>query len=1063
MLFRFILIVGILVLQLGTAAHAQIESEAPNEDLFEHLQFRNIGPFRGGRSAAVTGVRGKPMLYYMGAAGGGVWQTEDGGSSWENISDGFFGGSIGAVAVAPSDPNVIYVGGGEKTVRGNVSHGYGMWKSYDAGKTWKHIGLADSRRIPRIRIHPNNADVVYAAVLGHLFGPNQERGVYRSVDGGENWERVLFVNEEVGAVDLVIDPGNPRVLYATTWRVRRTPYSLESGGEGSGIWKSVDGGATWQDITRNEGLPQDELVGICGITVSPVDSDRVWASVEAKGGGLFRSDDAGATWKRINQERKLRQRAWYYSRIYAGPDNVDEIYVLNVRFWRSIDGGKSFSSIGTPHGDHHDLWLDPDDPKRMVIGDDGGAQVTYNRGKSWSTYMNQPTSQFYRVTTDDHFPYRIYGAQQDNSTVRILHRGQRGGIGDRDWEPTAGGESGHIAPDPENPEIVYGGSYGGYLSRINHETGERRNIHIWPDNPLGHGAGDGKFRFQWNFPLQFSIHDSKTLYAAANVLFKTNDGGGTWTQISDDLTRNDAAKLGPSGGPITKDNTGVEYYCTIFALAESIQEKDVIWAGSDDGLLHITRDGGKSWEDITPDGMPEWMQINCIEAHPTEPGGLYVAGTRYKLDDFKPYLYKTVDYGQNWERIDTGIDRKHFTRAIRADQHRQGLLYAGTESGLYVSFNDGKSWESFQCNLPTVPITDIAIKDKDLIVATQGRSFWVLDDTSLIHDWNEEQKSESLKLFAPRPTLRMRGGGGGNATSGTNVHNGVKFNFWIKEKSDDQDARFVISDSNGQPIAVFESKNKKTDPGDESNEADDENSNAELNEELQDLKPRDLKTKTGLNSITWNMRIDGAKSFDGMVLWGGGLAGPQVVPGTYAAKLQIGDEESECEFEIIDDPRSSASADDLQAQFEFLVGIRDKLTQTHQAIAKLRDATKQLKTLKRRLGDDEQYEEIVETTQEIIKRMAEIEKKLYQTQNQSPQDPLNFPIRLNNRLSALVNVVSMGNNPPTEQAGQVRDELIDEIDEQLESLSEIFDTQIPDLNKAVLGAKVPAIWIQDED
>lgn len=1078
MLSHRFLIVGFLLIAFSNlpSADAQTEETSPNQVLFDHLKFRNIGPFRGGRSAAVTGVRGKPMLYYMGAAGGGVWRTEDGGSSWENMSDGFFGGSIGAVAVAPSDPNVIYVGGGEKTVRGNVSHGYGMWKSYDAGKTWTHIGLADSRRIPRVRIHPNNPDVVYAAVLGHLFGPNQERGVYRSVDGGKNWERVLFVNEEVGAVDLIIAPGNPRVLYATTWRIKRTPYSLESGGEGSGIWKSVDGGETWKDITRNDGLPQDDMIGICGVTVSPVDSNRVWASVEAKGGGLFRSDDAGETWKRINQERKLRQRAWYYSRIYAGPDNIDEIYVLNVRFWRSIDGGKSFSSIRTPHGDHHDLWLDPDDPKRMVIGDDGGAQVTYNRGKSWSTYLNQPTSQFYRVTTDNHFPYRIYGAQQDNSTVRISHRGQRGGIGERDWEPTAGGESGHIAPDPENPEIVYGGSYGGYLSRINHETGERRNVHIWPDNPLGHGAGDGKFRFQWNFPLQFSIHDSKTLYAAANVLFKTTDGGSSWTQISEDLTRNDAAKLGPSGGPITKDNTGVEYYCTIFALAESIQEKDVIWAGSDDGLLHITRDGGESWEDVTPDGMPEWMQINCIEAHPTEPGGLYVAGTRYKLDDFKPYLYKTTDYGKSWERIDTGIDRKHFTRAIRADQNRAGLLYAGTESGLYISFNDGATWESFQCNLPTVPITDLAIKDNDLIVATQGRSFWVLDDTSLVQGWNEEQQNESLKLFAPGPTLRMRGGGGGNATTGQNIHNGVKLKFWVKEIAEDQNVSLVISGSDGQPIAMFQSKKKKEESKEdtdaeskeegaeeESNDEGEKDSDAEPDEELEDLKPRDLKTETGLNSITWDMRLDGAKSFDGIVLWGGGLSGPQVVPGTYSAKLKIGDAESECEFEIVSDPRGAASEEDLQAQFDYLVGVRDKLTQTHLAIKKLRDATKQLKTLTKRLGDEEDYKQLVDSAKEIVKKFGVIEKKLYQTQNQSPQDPLNFPIRLNNRLSALVSVVSMGDNAPTQQALEVRDELIGEIDEQLESLAGIFESEIPDLNAAVLKAKIPAIWIEDED
>lgn len=709
-------------------AHSIVSGqEDAHQMLNDATDFRSIGPFRGGRSAAVTGVRGKPMLYYQGAAGGGVWKTTDGGSSWGNISDGYFGGSVGAIEVAPSDPNIIYVGGGEVTVRGNVSHGYGMWKSYDGGQTWAQSGLPDSRRIPRIRVHPTDPDIVYAAVLGHLHGPNQERGVYRSRDGGTTWERILFASEEAGAVDLVIDPNNPRVLYASMWKINRTPYSLESGGEGSGIWKSTDGGDTWTEISQNKGLPKGPL-GISGIAVSPVDSNRVWAIVEAPEGGLFRSDDAGKNWKRINDERKLRQRAWYYTRVYAGPKNVDEVYVLNVRFWRSTDGGATFNSISTPHGDHHDLWIAPEDPDRMAIADDGGAQVSYSRGKTWSTYMNQPTAQFYRVTTDNHFPYRIYGAQQDNSTVRILHRSDRGSIGERDWEPTAGGESGHIAPDPVNPDIVYGGSYGGFLTRIDHRTGERRNIHIWPDNPMGHGAGDGKFRFQWNFPIFFSQHHPGTLFAAGNVLFKTEDEGASWQQVSPDLTRNDSSKLGSSGGPITQDNTSVEYFCTIFAAVESLHEPDVIWAGSDDGLLHITRDGGKNWSNVTPPDMPEWMQINSIEPHPTEKGGLYVAGTRYKSDDFKPYLYKTTDYGATWTQINKGIDRKHFTRVIRADPVRQGLLFAGTESGLYVSVDDGENWTLFQCNLPVVPITDMTFKNDDLVVATQGRSFWVLDD-----------------------------------------------------------------------------------------------------------------------------------------------------------------------------------------------------------------------------------------------------------------------------------------------------------------------------------------------
>ena len=592
----------------------------------------------------------------------------------------------------------------------------------DGGKTWKSIGLDDSRRIPRIVVHPRDANVVYVAALGHLHGPNQQRGVFRTTDGGKTWKRILFAGEEAGAFDLILDPNNPRVVYASTWNIRRTPYSLESGGAESTLWKSTDGGDNWQDIGNRPGLPKGTK-GVIGVAVSPVDSNRVWAIVEAKDGGVFRSDNGAKTFRRINQDRNLRQRAWYYTRIYAGPTNIDEVYVLNVAFWRSKDGGANFSSIRTPHGDHHDLWIDPLDSKRMIVADDGGGQVTFNRGRTWSTYLNQPTAQFYRVTTDNHFPYRVYGAQQDNSTVRISNRGARGAITERDWEPTAGGESGHIAVDPRDNDIVYGGSYGGLLTRKNHRNGQTRNIHVWPDNPMGSGAGANKYRFQWNFPIFFSPHNPKRLYTAAQCLFVTENEGQNWIRLSEDLTRNDKTKLGPSGGPITKDNTSVEYYGTIFAALECPHEEGVLWTGSDDGLIHISRDGGKKWTNVTPPDLPEWSQINSIEAHPTKKGGLYVAATRYKLDDFKPYLYKTTDYGKSWTKIVKGINNKHFTRAVRADPRRAGLLYAGTESGMYVSFDDGANWDAFQMNLPVVPITDLAVKNDDLIVATQGRSF----------------------------------------------------------------------------------------------------------------------------------------------------------------------------------------------------------------------------------------------------------------------------------------------------------------------------------------------------
>ncbi|NET34642.1 MAG: glycosyl hydrolase, partial [Cyanothece sp. SIO1E1] len=659
---------GLILLALTTfslsPAQAQQEKDikkAPTggfaEALYNSTEWRSIGPFRGGRASTATGVPGKPNLYYMGATGGGVWRTKDGGQTWENISDGYFGGSIGAVAVSEYDPNVIYVGGGEVTVRGNVSHGYGMYKTVDAGKTWKHIGLPNSKHIPRVRIHPKNPDLVYAAVLGDLFKSSEERGVYRSKDGGDTWEKILFANADAGAVELVLDPNNPRIIFAATWRVRRTPYSLESGGEGSALWKSTDGGDTWTNISNNKGMPKGAL-GIIGVTVSPVNSDRVFAIIENQKGGVFRSDDGGDTWAKVNESRSLRQRAWYYSKIHADTQDEDIVYVMNVSYHKSTDGGRTFKASNAPHGDHHDLWIAPEDNQRMVIADDGGAQVSFDGGENWSTYYNQPTAQFYRVVTDDHFPYRIYGAQQDNSTVRIAHRTDGGSIGERDWEPTAGGESAHLAIDPTNNDIVFGGSYGGFLTRVNHATKQRQAINVWPDNPMGYGAVGMRYRFQWNFPIFFSPHDPRKLYTASNQLHMSKNGGQSWELISPDLTLNDTSLMQSSGGPITKDNTGVEYYCTIFAACESPYEKDLLWVGSDDGLVHVSKDGGENWSNVTPKGMPEYMMINSVDPDPFTKGGAYIAGTRYKLGDYTPYLYRTKDYGKTWKLITKGIEHR---------------------------------------------------------------------------------------------------------------------------------------------------------------------------------------------------------------------------------------------------------------------------------------------------------------------------------------------------------------------------------------------------------------------
>lgn len=1010
-----------------------------NKSLYEGMEWRNIGPFRGGRSAAVTGVKGKPNLYYMGATGGGVWRTTDAGNSWENISDGFFGGSIGAIAVSEWDNNVIYVGGGEVTVRGNVSSGYGMWKSVDAGKTWNSIGLINSKHIPRIKIHPKNPDIVYAAVLGDLYKSSDERGVYRSMDGGKTWERKLFANKDAGAVDLIFDPNNPRILYASTWKIRRTPYSLESGGEGSALWKSTDGGDTWANISKNEGLPEG-VWGISGVTVSPVNSDRVWAIMENDNGGVYRSDDAGKTWEKLNDSRKLRQRAWYYTRIYADTQDEDKVYVLNVRYHRSKDGGKTFEEYNAPHGDHHDLWIAPEDGQRMIIGDDGGAQVSFDAGENWTTYHNQPTAQFYRVTTDNHFPYRIYGAQQDNSTVRIAHRTNGGSITESDWESTAGGESAHIAIDPTDNDIVYGGSYDGFLTRVNHRTEEIRAINVWPDNPMGHGAEGMKYRFQWNFPIFFSPHNPKRLYTTSNHLHVTEDEGQSWKIISPDLTRNDPSKLKSSGGPLTQDNTSVEYYCTIFAATESPYEEGLIWTGSDDGLVHITRDGGENWSNVTPVGMPEWMMINSVEADPFVKGGAYIAGTRYKLGDFIPYLYKTKDYGKTWTKITAGITSDHFTRVLRADPNRKGLLYAGTEGGMYVSFDDGASWQPLQMNLPIVPITDLVIKNNNLIAATQGRSFWMLDDLTVFHQLNNNSLGEA-HLFKPMPSYRMSGGSRGESKyDGKNHPGGVLTYFYLKNKPEKNDTlAFGFYEKSGELIRMF-----STHPDKDKNEG-----------ELKDLKE-------GLNQFSWDMRYQGAESFKGMILWWASLDGPKALPGTYIAKLSSKGNIVETEFEIIKDPRSSSSDAELKEQFDFLIAVKGKLSETNLAVKKIREARNQMNTVTERIKSFENMEDVIDTSKYILNKMKVIEEELYQTKNQSRQDPLNFPVRLNNKLGHLNSLMAMGDYKPTDQAVAFLKEVSSLIDEQLSALDKILKEDILMFNNLVREKSIDAIILKED-
>jgi photosystem II stability/assembly factor-like uncharacterized protein len=1039
-------LITLCLVALWTALPAQKKpAPAPatvsyDQKLYQALEWRSIGPYRGGRSAAVTGVSGKANLFYFGATGGGVWRTTDAGNTWENISDGYFGGSIGAVAVSEWDNNVIYVGGGEKTVRGNVSYGYGMWKSVDAGKTWTPIGLKDSRHIPRVRIHPKNPDIVYAAVLGDLFKSSEERGVYKSVDGGKTWKRTLFANADAGAVDLCFDPNNPRIMYATTWRIRRTPYSLESGGEGSAMWKSTDGGDSWTDISKNDGLPKG-IWGIAGVSVSPVNSNRVYAIIENENGGVYRSDDAGKTWRKMNDDRNLRQRAWYYTRIYADTKDEDMVYVVNVSYHRSKDGGRTFQSFNAPHGDHHDLWIAPEDNQRMIIADDGGAQVSFDGGENWTTYMNQPTAQFYRVTTDNAFPYRIYGAQQDNTTVRIYHRTDGFAITESDWEITAGSESGHLAPDPSDPEIVYGGNYGGLLEMENHRTKESRAVNVWPNNPMGHGAEDMKYRFQWNFPIFFSPHNPKKLYTTSNHVHVSYNGGQSWETISPDLTRNDKSKLGPSGGPITKDNTSVEYYCTIFAAGESPYEKDFIVTGSDDGLLHVTTDGGKEWKNVTPKDLPEWMMINSVEFDPHTKGGIYMAGTRYKLGDYQPYLYKSKDYGKTWTKITNGIDPGHFTRVLRADPKRKGLLYAGTESGMYISFDDGASWKSFQLNLPIVPITDLTIKNDNLIAATQGRSFWLIDDLTPLHQLSDQVTTGDAYLFKPMPSYRMGPAfsfGRAPKTAGQNHPGGVMVHFIVKDTTKAQvSLEFLQQD--GKLIKKFSTK--------------------------PDLKAKEEKLtlkQPGMNRFNWNMRYPNAEQFDGMILWAASLNGPRALPGTYKVKLTVNGKSMEQEFEILKDPRSTATEADMKAQFDFVQEVLAKVSETHAAIKKIRTARDQINRAIDPIKDQkEAMKDVLDKAKAIQDAMKNIEETLYQTKNRSGQDPLNFPIRLNNKLAHLNSLAGAGNSRPTNQMVEFKNEITAEINKHLAALDKIFKEDIPAFNALVKQKNIDAVVLKD--
>jgi photosystem II stability/assembly factor-like uncharacterized protein len=1045
--------------------------------LNEALKWRCIGPTRGGRVLAVAGDPADPMVFYFGACAGGVWKTYDGGTYWENISDGFFNtASVGAIAVSDSDPNVIYAGMGEACIRGDVTYGDGVYKSTDAGKTWTHVGLEDTRHISRVRIHPKDPNIVYVAALGHTFGPNKDRGIFRSQDGGKTWEHVLFRSEQAGAADLSLDPINPRVLYAAIWETIRTPWSLESGGPDSGIFKTVDGGDTWEEITNNMGLPKG-LKGRIGIVASPAKSGRVWTTIDAEIPGVFRSDNGGETWELMTDNRDVQARPWYYQHIFADTLDPDTIWILSAAVWRSIDSGRTFTQVTTPHADNHDLWIDAKNPLRMIEGNDGGACVSFNGGASWSTIYNQMTSQFYHVRIDNDYPYRAYGTQQDNSAISVPLRSHRGAISWGDCYTVGSAESGYIAIDPRDSNIVIAGAIGsspgggGNLIRYDHRSGQVRLITVWPELYQGWGAKDHRFRFQWTYPILFSPHDPDVLYVTGNVVFKSRDQGGSWEAISPDLTRHDPATLEPSGGPVTKDTTGAETYATIFAFAESLFEKGVFWAGSDDGLVHISLDEGKTWDRITPPDLPEWSLISMIEPSPHDAATAYMAATRYKLDDTRPMLYKTADYGKTWENISEGIPDGEYTRVIKEDPVRRGLLYAGTENGIHVSLDDGDTWCSLQSNLPRVPIYDIVFKEGDLVVATHGRAFWVLDDLTPLHQFSAEIPDKSFHLSKPRTTYRLpapfgarRGSPGKNymlslgaavtwteqkgpenqtirkfLDAGENPPEGVIVTYFLKEKPEGE-VKLHFKDAEGALIKSFSSTPLENDTSDAA------------------LDPR-VRAEQGANRFVWNLRypiarkVPGDKATEQMLLG----TGPLAPPGKYQVHLEIDGVSQAEEFEVVKDPRVGTSQDDFVAQFTFFKKIRDKLSETNDAINDLRNIKVQVDEWVNRSADHASGATVSSEGKALREKLSDVEQELLQVNYKGERDRLNFPVKLNRKLGELAAVVGSADFAPTKQSVDVFDDLSERIDVQLDTLQHIVDEDLNRFINIVHEMEIPLI------
>ena len=988
------------LLVLAAPAGAQDPPPPVDPALYSTMEWRLIGPFRGGRSVAVAGVAGQPDTYYFGGVGGGVWKTTDAGVRWENVSDGFLEtASVGALAVAPSDPNVVYVGMGEHAPRGvTTSHGDGVYRSTDAGRTWTHLGLVETRAMSRIIVHPDDPDWVYVAAQGAPYGPTPERGIYRSRDGGQTWDHLLFVNETTGASDLSMDPSNPRILYAATWDHQRDPWVVRSGGEGSGLWKSTDGGDTWTRLT--EGLP--DLMGKVGVSVSGANPDRVYAMIEAEpDGGVYRSDDAGDTWTRVNQTRGLRSRPWYYIEVFADPMDENTVYVLNAPFWKSIDGGRTFQSIRVGHGDTHDLWINPADNRNMILADDGGGEITFNGGTSWSSLNNQPTAQFYRVNADNRTPYWVYGGQQDNSSVAIKSRDLDGGIGPADFRPSAGCESAYIAFDPDDPRYQYGGCYLGQISERDEATGLTRNVQVRPGLPASVPAVDLKYRFNWNAPILVSPHDPGTLYHAANHLLRSTDRGHSWEEISPDLTKDDPRYQGPGGAPITNEGAGGEIYGTIFSVAPSPVDPDVIWTGSDDGLVHVTRDGAATWTNVTPPDLPDELGVNSVEASPHEPGVAYVAFTAYKFNDFTPYAYRTDDYGASWTRITDGIPPDHWVRVIREDTERRGLLYAGTELGAFVSFDDGARWQSLQLDLPITPITDLKVHRGDLVASTQGRAFWILDDLSplrQVHADHAAVAGADAWLFRPRAVIRQTGGGGFGGgpgpTQGRNPPAGAVVHFRLKDApTDSTEVTLRFLDDEETVLRTFSTR-----PGDGPD------------------APDSLDVEQGMNRHVWDLRREEVAGVEGLFVFGS-LRGARVPPGTYTARLTVGDAAPlTARFEVRDLPQltTEITASDHSARETLLGEIRTTLERLHGGVTTMGAVRAQVDAAIERTEEHPQSARIREAGTALVDSVQAVDSMLVQRSWTTGQDPTVFRTRLNQFFIYLMSAVDGTPGAPTQ-------------------------------------------------